>query len=53
MHSLCGAIKFVRGTQREYSALKPLKHVIVKRILVLVDIGIFLSPKNFLSVRIS
>ena len=52
LHSICGAIKFVRGTQREYSA-KPLKHSIVKRILVLVDIGIFLSPKNFSSVRIS
>ena len=37
-----------RGTQREYSS-KPLKHSIVKCILVLkrLDIGIFLSPKNF------
>ena len=33
----------VRGTQREYSS-KPLKHSLVERIL---DIGIFLSPKNF------
>ena len=38
-----------RGTQREYSS-KPLKHSIVKRILV--DMGIFLSPTNFSSVRI-
>ena len=43
-----------RGTQREYSS-KPLKHSNVKRILVFstVDIGIFLSLKNFSSVRIS
>ena len=44
---------YVRGTQRKYSS-KPLKHSIVERILVFkqVDIGIFLSPKNFLSARI-
>ena len=36
-----------RGTQREYSS-KPLKHSTVS-----VDIGTFLSPKNFSSVRIS
>ena len=43
-----------RGTQREYSS-KPLKHSTVKRTLVFktVDIGIFSSPKNFSSVRIS
>ena len=42
------------GIQREYTS-KPLKHSIVKRILVpkRLDIGIFLSPKNFSSVRIS
>ena len=43
-----------RGTQREYSS-KPLKHIIVKPILVFqtIDIGIFLSPKNFSPVSIS
>ena len=43
----------IRGTQPEYSS-KPLKHSIVERILVfkMVDIGIFLSAKNFSSVRI-
>ena len=43
-----------RGTQQEYRST-PLKHSIVKCILVfkMVDIGIFLSPKNFSSVQIS
>ena len=45
-------VENVQGHQREY--IKPLKHSIVKRILVFkstVDIGIFLSPKSFSSVR--
>ena len=46
-----------RGTHREYSySSKQLKNSIVERILVFkteVDIGTFLSPKNFSSVRIS
>ena len=42
-----------RGTQRKYNS-KPHKHSIVERILEFsVDIGIFLAPKNFSSVRIS
>ena len=43
-----------RGTQQEYRSTL-LQHSIVKRILVfkMVDIGIFLSPKNFSSVHIS
>ena len=40
-----------RGTQREYSS-KPLKRRLVELILP-IHIAIFLSPKNFLSVRIS
>ena len=55
IQTLQGPSKYcVRGTEREYSS-KPLKHSIVKRILVFytVDIGIFLSPKNFSPVRIS
>ena len=44
----------IRGTQPEYSS-KPLKRSIVERSLVfkMVDIGIFLSAKNFSSVWIS
>ena len=46
MREWAGVLRpYLRGTQREYS-LKPLKHSIVERILT-VDIGIFLSPKNF------
>ena len=43
-----------RVTQQEYHSTL-LKHSIVKCILVfkMVDIGIFLSPKNFSSVQIS
>ena len=49
-----GELSLIRGTQREYSS-KTLKYSIVKRILVFkrLDIGIFLFPKNFSSVRIS
>ena len=44
---------YYSGAPNQNNSSKPLKHSIVKLILVDRYIGIFLSPKNFSSVRIS